>query len=233
MASAPIGSSMHVFESAGLGKAPYKFLGVEELRGPIQLGNGVSCGSPGQPMGSCQYCSTGIAYLFWLQPSDGGKPFYVGSDCIFKSGDAGLRRVIDPIVAKHNADVLESRSKALIATFEAFLVANPTFWADDRRPHPHSWRAQRGETMGMYNRYVYENRWNGLTKKARLARQFLIGANVPLPEIAAKRVKKACLHTYLKKNPDVCRKCGAPKPVPVVHYVAGTWGGIRIVDLGD
>ena len=64
-------TATHIFETAGLGKAPYKYIGC------IKLSSG------------CQYCGTGILYQFWLLSSD-GKKFYVGSDCIEKSGDSGL-----------------------------------------------------------------------------------------------------------------------------------------------
>ena len=52
---------IHVFEKAGLGVAPFRFVGVEERRGPIQISATLFVGAPGQPMGSCQLCGTGIA----------------------------------------------------------------------------------------------------------------------------------------------------------------------------
>jgi hypothetical protein len=170
--------SIHVFEKAGLGKAPYRYLGMEELRGPLAMPGGGFCGAPGQPMGSCQYCSTGIAYLFWLESADGEK-FYVGSDCIYKSGDAGLRRIIEPIVAQHQATLRADRNRLLIDLFEDYLKKNPTYWSDDKRPHPFSWAAAQGKTYGDYSRFVYEH--SGSSNKAAKARQFLIAANVALP----------------------------------------------------
>lgn len=53
----------HMFEVAGLGKAPYTFDGVETTHGS-----------------TCQFCSTAIIYRFWLISAD-GKRFFVGSDC--------------------------------------------------------------------------------------------------------------------------------------------------------
>src|ERR1019366_8550255 len=108
--------TVHLFETAGLGKAPYKYLGCEVLRGPLTLPDGTQVGSFGQPMGSCCYCSTGIAYLFWLESTDGRK-FFVGSDCIYKSGDAGLKHIIDPIVAQHNKEIRDSRARRLLDLF--------------------------------------------------------------------------------------------------------------------
>jgi hypothetical protein len=201
-------NSIHVFEKAGLGKAPYQFLGVTTCIGPIDLGNGHTVGGFGQPMGSCQYCSTGIAYLFWLKSADGRK-FYVGSDCIFKSGDAGLRHIIEPIVLKHQKEVRENREHVLTMTFEEYLKQHPTFFADDTRPHPNSWYAKQGRTMGDYHAYCY--RYAGKSKKARLARQFLMAANVPLPTARIKKEKPVK---------------GA---VPHVYEMQSEWGGIKIV----
>ena len=61
----------HIFENSGLGKAPYQYAGCTQNRSV------------------CQYCGTIIRYQFWLLSSDGRK-FFVGSDCINKSGDSGL-----------------------------------------------------------------------------------------------------------------------------------------------
>lgn len=163
--------TIHVFERAGLGKAPYTFRGVEV-----------------QSTG-CQYCGTAILFKFWLESVD-GKRFFVGSDCIFKSGDAGLRRVIEPIVKQHMKDVQDARFKALIAKFDAYLVANPTYWQDaNPGPHPYPWYARQGKTMGDYKRFCYEH--SGLASKSKIARQCLIGLGLELPaRKAASKVKR-------------------------------------------
>jgi hypothetical protein len=144
----------HVFEAAGLGLAPYKFLNVS-IKGS-----------------SCQYCSTGIMYQFWLESAD-HKTFYVGSDCIYKSGDDGLRRVIEPLVKAHQAELKRERDASYIAQFEAYLKANPNFWATVTGPHPNRYYASQGKTMGDYQRFCYEH--SGRSSKAKIARQILIG----------------------------------------------------------
>ena len=59
------GQKVHKFELAGLGLAPYTFLGCE--RKVYQ-----ACqGAPEQPGGSCDYCGTGIMYQFLLRSADG------------------------------------------------------------------------------------------------------------------------------------------------------------------
>lgn len=80
---------VHVFEKAGLGKAPFRFVGMYRDVGPKQMGDGLTCGAPGQPMGTCDYCGTGIADCCSIRSSD-GKTFIVGTTCVNKTGDAGL-----------------------------------------------------------------------------------------------------------------------------------------------
>lgn len=83
--------ALHPWEVAGLGKPPYKFVGIEHKIGPIrpidpktgQWDGMTEYGAPGQPMGSCQACGQGIAWCCWILSSD-GKRFYVGSDCVEK-----------------------------------------------------------------------------------------------------------------------------------------------------
>lgn len=82
--------SIHPFENAGLGQAPFRFVGAVEKRGPfIWQENGIThmVGAPGQPMGTCAYCGQGIAICCQIESAD-GKRFEVGSDCVRKTGDA-------------------------------------------------------------------------------------------------------------------------------------------------
>lgn len=164
-------SMIHVFERAGLGQAPYQFLRVETQST------------------SCQYCSTAILFKFWLRSVD-GKEFFVGSDCIFKSGDAGLRRIIEPIVRRHMKEVQDARFKSLIAKFDAYLATTPNYWQSaNLGPHPYGWLARQGKTMGDYKQYCYQH--SGLAGKAKIARQCLIGLGLELPaRRVASKVKR-------------------------------------------
>jgi hypothetical protein len=76
---------VHVFERAGLGTAPFRVIGYDELK----HSDGPGC--PVRPGGSCDYCSTAIMYACVIQGSD-GRTFKVGCDCVAKTGDAGLLR---------------------------------------------------------------------------------------------------------------------------------------------
>ena len=92
------GPQYHVFERAGLGKAPFRFVFAYEKRGPLDLGNGHMVGAPGQPMGTCQFCGQDIAICCVIKSAD-DKTFEVGSDCVAKTGDAGLRKAVRKVAA--------------------------------------------------------------------------------------------------------------------------------------
>jgi hypothetical protein len=111
--------SIHKFEAAGLGKAPFRFVGVEKKVF-------VACpGAPAKPGGTCDYCGQGITYAFHVASAD-GKQFAVGCDCIRKTGDAGLIRAVKEDEAKQRRAKSEARRQAgneraarLLAAFRA------------------------------------------------------------------------------------------------------------------
>ena len=71
----------HVWELAGLGKAPYRYISCEQKL--------FKCGDTVKPGGTCHYCSTAITFCFTIQSAD-GKRFIVGSDCVERIGELGL-----------------------------------------------------------------------------------------------------------------------------------------------
>ena len=103
----------HVFEQAGLGQAPYQFLRCV------------------QSSSSCQFCGTKIMYRYYLQSKDGNE-FFVGSDCILKSGDQGLTKVVKDYKAQKRAELKETmrlareqqRQQEADHKREQFLVEN-------------------------------------------------------------------------------------------------------------
>lgn len=103
-------AKIHPFEAAGLGQAPFRYVGCFEDRGPHRSEvNGVECwvGAPGQPMGTCQYCGQGIAICCRIESAD-GKSFIVGSDCVLKTTKVSATTDVDRahalLVKKVNAD---------------------------------------------------------------------------------------------------------------------------------
>jgi len=137
----------HRFETAGLGLAPFKYVGFSERRGPITLKDGSQVGSPGQPMGTCDYCGQGIAICCEIVSSD-GKRFIVGSDCVEKTGDKGITVVVKSAVNKMRSDKRKANDARKVAEHKA-MVEND---ADVRallasKPHPQQWRRDEGETL--------------------------------------------------------------------------------------
>ncbi len=113
--------TVHRFEAAGLGKAPFQILGVEMRVGPITMrskdGVEVTIGAPGQPMGSCKFCGQGIKECWVIRSAD-GNVFDVGCDCVRKTGDRGLVAQLAPHEKKKRAAAKErkvARGEAVIA----------------------------------------------------------------------------------------------------------------------
>jgi len=145
-------TKIHQFEQAGLGKAPFRYVGFRERRGPEKIldkdgkWHGLECGAPGQPMGTCAYCGQGIAICCEIVSSD-GKRFVVGSDCVEKTGDAGLRKVKTD-VAKFKAAASKAREEERIVAFHRRLQNDgPLGELLNSKPHPQKWRAEQGETL--------------------------------------------------------------------------------------
>lgn len=145
-------NKIHKFEQAGLGKAPFRFVGVEERRGPIReldkngQPTGVEYGAPGQPMGTCDYCGQGIAICCTIVSAD-GKRFIVGSDCVAKTGDAGLRTV-KTAVNKLAREKTVARERQRIGDMRDRLTMDDELRAKlSAIPHPQDWRAEKGETL--------------------------------------------------------------------------------------
>jgi len=105
---------LHVFEKAGLGKAPFRLVGMTVEVGPYKWfdpkypGVMMECGAPGQPMGTCRYCGQGIKDCYWIKSAD-EKRFMVGCICVNKTGDTGLT---SPVNDKARALKLERRHEA-------------------------------------------------------------------------------------------------------------------------
>lgn len=108
---------MHVFERAGLGKAPFRFVGYSERKYQ-------ACpDAPVQPGASCDYCGTGIMGCYEVRSAD-GKRFVVGCDCIEKTGDAGLIRAYkrSPEYRAKQADARKRADERVKAGWAAIMV---------------------------------------------------------------------------------------------------------------
>ena len=126
----------HRWEQAGLGRAPYAFLGVSEKTYQ-------ACpGAPVQAGGTCDYCGMGIRYQATWRSSD-GKVFVTGLDCAMKSGDHGVIKIAKSERAKlqqrqrraaYNRKI--EKEKARIATATKLLKDEKIIVSLTKQPHP-------------------------------------------------------------------------------------------------
>lgn len=158
----------HKFEEAGLGKAPFRLLGMFEKRCTGQPNaQGLIVGSPGQPAGTCDYCGTGIANCYEIQSADGHK-FVVGENCVEKTYDKGLVDTVKRSANKLKNEARHVREKARIEA--AAPIIHAVIERERSNPHPISWRAERGETMGDNISWLWNNCGNA--GKLKLIREW-------------------------------------------------------------
>lgn len=148
--------TVHKFELAGLGKAPFRFIGVEEK---VYI---AYSGAPAQPAGTCDYCGMGIKYVFRCESAD-KKVFGVGCDCIQKHGDRGLIKLISSaekaIRDARNAKAKERKIAKLAARVEKAKEKLPTIQGKlASLPHPNQYFASQGRTLLDYVNWCFENR---------------------------------------------------------------------------
>ena len=97
-------NTVHPFEKAGLGKAPFHFVGLTENF--IVHPDGST-----QAAGCCDYCHTGIRNEYHIRSTDGNE-FVVGCDCVEKLDRADNRLVADVVAAKNARERQIRRAKA-------------------------------------------------------------------------------------------------------------------------
>jgi hypothetical protein len=105
--------TIHKFTEAGLGSAPFKYLGCGEEVYRAHPD------APVQPGASCDYCGTGIRHVFYIRSADGRRS-KIGSECINKAGDRGLiSRAKAALNARRRAAAQAKRQAAWDAEHQA------------------------------------------------------------------------------------------------------------------
>lgn len=97
---------IHAFEIAGLGKAPFRCVGIRENWFFIP-------GVPGskKPGGTCRFCGACIAHEYEILSAD-GKRFVVGCDCVHKTGDRGLIDAAKVAQKKRRQELADAKRQA-------------------------------------------------------------------------------------------------------------------------
>ncbi len=150
----------HRFEKAGLGKAPFRFIGISQKVGPItweENGVTMSIGSPGQAMGTCAFCGTGIAECMHIRSAD-GKEFIVGNVCVNKTDDQGLVCSVKQAVnKKRTARRNELARKKIMAAMQLWDDEPALREAADKIPHPNEWARRAGGVLSNWIDWMWEN----------------------------------------------------------------------------
>jgi len=131
---------IHKFELAGLGFAPFRFVGIWEMpsRGfqanyPNQYNRMIA--SAPCSVGSCHYCGMGIS-VHYLVKDMNGKVSAVGSECINKAGDAGL---MDAARYAKNKRIREKKRAKQLQQHEARLFGERLIYAGLTKGESENW----------------------------------------------------------------------------------------------
>lgn len=161
--------TIHAFEQAGLGKAPFRYVGMEYQEisyGQAVVGHAGGVPITTKPGGLCAYCGQYIVNMFGVESADGNR-FHVGCECIRKTGDAGMMKLVAADEKKRkNAqrEAAEKRRKENdrhtclydLETVAHLLAANP---------HPNNYRANEGDTEFDYVRWMIHHKIYGTAAK--------------------------------------------------------------------
>lgn len=132
----------HAFEVAGLGLAPFVFIGVSE--NVITYPDGSQ-----QAGGTCDFCGNGIKTECHVRSAD-GKQFKVGCNCIEKVGDKGVLEAYknSPEYRRHQRELRQKREVAREDAAKVELEDLEVRYEFSKYPHPHGFRnRETGELM--------------------------------------------------------------------------------------
>lgn len=154
-------SIVHEFERAGLGKAPFRFIGAE-MRWYIVPG------APKKPGSSCDYCSNAIAECCIIEDANGNR-FKVGNVCVGKTGDRGLineaKQAVNKLKREAKAIKDEERIEAAKALYASEVCIRETL---STCPHPNAHLAEKSLKRSDYVDWMLKNA--GTTGQLQAAR---------------------------------------------------------------
>lgn len=111
-------SRLHPFEDSGLGRAPFKCVGMAEVPSPSLAAsnpagyNAALAAIPrGYGCGTCAHCGMGLKYNYLIHSSDGQR-FAVGSECVLKTGDTRLGSEVERLEAERRREAARIKREA-------------------------------------------------------------------------------------------------------------------------
>lgn len=141
-------NTVHAFEKAGLGKAPFRFVGAiqQDLCYGEAILNRAEFERTGiaittKPGGSCDFCGQYIVNMYQIESSD-GRRFKVGCDCVEKTGDAGLCRKVAEHRRKSARAKRVAKADAVRGSIAAILSSSANRKALRAAPHPRGFAGQ-------------------------------------------------------------------------------------------
>jgi len=150
---------IHCFEAAGLGKAPFRYVGMENQNiayGERVIGNIGGVAITTKPGGTCDYCGTYIINIFVVESADGNR-FKVGCDCIRKvSGEGSMvanLSTLEKDLKAHKQAAKRAKDDARIAAAKLLVRSNGLL----AEPHPTKWLADDGKTLADYCEWLFAN----------------------------------------------------------------------------
>jgi hypothetical protein len=139
-------ATVHPFEHAGLGKAPFRYVGVEVqdlcygeaiLNREEYTRTGISITTA--PGGSCAYCGTYIRRMFNVESADGQR-FHVGCECVNKTDDQRLIRQVEAAAQKLDEAKREAKKESVRRALDTLLADERTREKLAALPHPRGLR---------------------------------------------------------------------------------------------
>jgi hypothetical protein len=146
-------TTVHPFERAGLGKAPFRFDGMAQqdlCYGEVML-NRAEYERTGIALttkrgGTCAYCGAAIVNMCNIVSAD-GKRFHVGCDCVSLTGDSNLVRKVKAATLAADRKKRAARAETVKAELSALLADETARASLAALPHPTASRAAQGETL--------------------------------------------------------------------------------------
>ena len=153
----------HQFEAAGLGRAPFQFVGV------VMRWHQPCADAPKQPGGTCKYCGHGIAECCIIRDAD-GKKFDVGNVCVEKTGDRGLVNQTKKAINALRTEERKARERVRIAAAREAFKRDDVIAALHTQPHPYG---HNGKCLFHYVDWLFFNGGHtGLFNAAKIIERY-------------------------------------------------------------
>lgn len=189
--------NIHPFEAAGLGKAPFTYVGMWEMPSPTLAESNPEAyknslaSMPSCACGSCNFCGTPIVYNHLIKSAD-GKLHAIGCDCVHKAGDAELTQKMERQLSVEKDR--ENRERRASRDMQYVLANLETIEEKRRLSDVLAW-----ENEQKAKKSAAENAWliNALKAADHTPGGFITSMintlhNVPLNEISPKAIRILC-----------------------------------------